>query len=142
MKQIIFKLLDMMDYLTNLLRKWLNKYIHEDIKLISRQYDNKGRYYIYTLSNNNLLDYRHFLKIMFNYLMNNKEFLKFGFNKVILVRAKMNETLTFSFHHNILINNNTTFNDYYNVVKDVIINQYNKGAEYSTNIIPIFEILV
>ena len=29
----------------------------EDIKLISREYDSKGRFCIYTLSNNNLLDH-------------------------------------------------------------------------------------
>lgn len=142
MRNIFLKILDLVDYITRSLRHFINKQMEEDIKLISREYDSKGRFRIYTLSNNNLLDHKKFLKLMFNYLMNSKDFLNFGYNKVIIVRAKMNDTFTFSFHHNILINNNTTFNDYYDMVKDIIINHYNKGPEYNDNIIPIFEILV
>jgi hypothetical protein len=142
MRFILLKILDLVDYITRTLRNFINKQMEEDIKLISREYDSKGRFRIYTLSNNNLLDHKKFLKIMFNYLMNSNDFLNFGYNKVIIVRAKMNDTFTFSFHHNILINNSTTFNDYYDMVKDIIINHYNKGPEYNDNIIPIFEILV
>jgi hypothetical protein len=43
--------------------------------------------------------------------MTNKDFIDFGEKKVIIVMGKIiNET--FNLHHNILIKNNTTFEEY------------------------------
>ena len=47
---------------------------------------------------------------------------------------------TFSFHHNILINNNTTFKQYYNQIKDHINDLHDDG--YEINKVNYFKVLV
>jgi len=74
--------------------------------------------------------------------MNNVDFIKFGYNKIIIARPVMNSNSTYSFHHNILINNDTTFEEYYDSIKDIINNHSDMGSDFNDIIIPTFEILV
>lgn len=46
----------------------------------------------------------------------------------------------FCFHHNVLITNNTTFEDYYKKVKDIITQNYDEG--YPVDVIPSFKVMV
>lgn len=71
--------------------------------------------------------------------MNNQRFLNFGKHKVIIITAIINGE-QFSFHHNILITNNTTFEEYYNLVKDIIVSNYDEG--YPVDVIPLFRVMV
>lgn len=71
--------------------------------------------------------------------MSNQRFLKFGKYKVIIVTAII-DGVEFSFHHNILITNNTTFEEYYHLVKDIIVNNYEVG--YPVEVIPLFRVIV
>lgn len=46
-------------------------------------------------------------------------------------------------HHNVLITNNTTFNEYYDLVRDHIIDHHsNLRYEFDVESIPVFEVLV
>jgi hypothetical protein len=56
--------------------------------------------------------------------MNNERFLTFGSNKVIIITGVVNNN-EYSFHHNVLINNDTLFEDYYEQVKDYIDLHFN-----------------
>ena len=87
--------------------------------IISKQYSSKGRFMIYVLSNEIRDDNLLTLRSIYNTLFKDEEFIKFGFHKVIIISA-INGNQEYSYHHNILINNNTSFQDYYNKVKDYV----------------------
>jgi hypothetical protein len=76
--------------------------------------------------------------------MNDKTFINFGYNKIIIITA-ICDGLIFNFlHHNILINNDTSFENYYLKVKDMINSHHvnDEGSSFEVNPIPIFKILV
>jgi len=86
-----------------------------------------------------LLDSHYSLKGIYNALMDDQRFYEFGSRKVIIITAIHNNS-EFNFHHNILIKNDTSFEEYYNKVKDIIQDHYDEG--YPINIIPVFKVLV
>lgn len=71
--------------------------------------------------------------------MDNETFINFGKYKVIIVSAIVDGD-EFNFHHNILITNNTTFEQYYNKVKYILATHFNDG--YQIDIVESFKILV
>nr|YP_009739386.1 DNA polymerase 2 [Tricholoma terreum]QIC20230.1 DNA polymerase 2 [Tricholoma terreum] len=74
--------------------------------------------------------------------MNNERFINFGFNKVIITSSIINSA-EYSFHHNVLITNNTTFDEYYNQVIDYIDSHYDsEDNSYGIEIIPAFKVKV
>ena len=72
------------------------------------------------------------------FLITNKEFLNFGENKVILVNGK-NKNDTFNLHHNVLLKNTTTFEQYWSKIKDILNERYEEG--YAIEGIPMVEII-
>jgi hypothetical protein len=75
---------------------------------------------------------------IFNTLMNDKTFIDFGYNKIIIITAICDD-LIFNFHTNLLINNDTSFKYYYLKVKNIINVNYDV---FKVDPIPIFKILV
>jgi hypothetical protein len=73
--------------------------------------------------------------------MNNERFIHFGFNKVIITSSVINHN-EYSFHLNVLITNNTTFDEYYNQVIDYIDLHYDSENSYGIEIIPAFKVKV
>jgi hypothetical protein len=71
--------------------------------------------------------------------MSDETFKNFGKYKVIIVSA-MIDGEEFNYHHNILITNNTSFDQYYNKVKDIIATHFNEGYQIDT--VQLFKILV
>ena len=69
------------------------------------------------LSNINLITYKDVLQAIFNTLKTNDKFLAFGNNKIIYVTG-VYEAQEFALHSNVYINNDTTFNEYYDSIKD------------------------
>lgn len=90
--------------------------------------------------NNFLEEHEAVCKSLFKTVMNNKQFLNFGKNKVIIVTALING-FEKGYHQNVLINNDTMFTEYFDQIKEskVIIN-YDEG--YPVNVIPCFIIKV
>ena len=103
------------------------------------RYDKKGRFLIFLLNNNNLDSHKSVLQNIFTTLMGNERFINFGKQKVIIVSALIKGE-EFSFHHNILITNSTTFSEYYKEVKNVIKTNYENG--YPVYVIPQFRVRV
>nr|YP_009344391.1 hypothetical protein [Pleurotus eryngii]APT42206.1 hypothetical protein [Pleurotus eryngii] len=74
--------------------------------------------------------------------MNNEKFRDFGFYKIIIITAIVNSG-EYNLHHNVLITNNTSFEDYYDQVKDVIHNHYGKREGiYMSRSVPLFKVFV
>ena len=72
-------------------------------------------------------------------MQSNKEFLSFGSKKVIFVTALINGA-EFSFHHNVLVTNETLFIEYFDKVKDRLNQYYEEG--YPVDVIPTFKVRV
>lgn len=110
-----------------------------NISLNELSYDEKGRYYLYTLSNNNLLSHYSALKAVFTWLMKDKRFIDFGLKKVIIVSA-LDDEQEYQKHCNVLIDNNTTFEQYYTKIKDIINQRYIEN--YAIDTVKFFRVLV
>nr|YP_010130196.1 DNA polymerase type B [Clavaria fumosa]QPZ51098.1 DNA polymerase type B [Clavaria fumosa] len=106
-------------------------------------YDKKMRCLKYVMHNNNLLDNHDVLKPIFYTLKNDERFINFGYNKIIIITAII-DSFIFNFHHNVAINNDTSFDSYYSKIKDVINSHYDNEEEsaFELNNIPTFVILV
>lgn len=144
MKQFITNTVKLLIKLFHKIIKILNKYLNymnNDLKLkiLAIDYNKSGRFLSFYLHNEYLFDSTEVLQAIFNSLMNNERFLGFGSKKVIITTALINGT-EFSFHHNVLITNNTSFIEFYYKVKDIIQENYVDGCP--VNIIPIFHIRV
>ena len=98
-----------------------------------------GQYYIFCLQNYQLFENKTAIKAIYNTLMRDETFLNFGKKKVILTTAILND-LDVAFHHNVLIENKTTFKEYYDQVKNIIQPHYEYEDEVTTY--PIFIIRV
>lgn len=142
MKSLFTKILGIINNTTKYLKHKLFDPSKSDVTLISTNYDIKGKYIIFTLTNNYLLDTKQILKAIFQNLMNNSKFLKFGNNKIIFVKAVINHNLSYMLHPNILLTNYTTFKEYYEEIKDNINTNYSDNSSYPSEMIPHFEILV
>ena len=137
MKSILIKILDR---LIKILNSIINKLsVKESLEIISLTYSETGRFLLYHLYNGSLMGYKDVLFAIYTTLMNDKKFLEFGNKKVIIVGAVINNE-EFSFHHNVLITNNITFDEYFNSVKDIIVTNYQDG--YPVDIIPLFKVRV
>lgn len=129
-----------MEFLQQILNKIVIKLSNKQgVRVNSITYNDKGRFLIFHLDNNGLESHKSVLRAIYNALMSNEEFKKFGSKKVIIV-AGIIEGQEFSYHHNVLISNTTTFQQYYNLVKDYIISHYDDT--YGIDVIPQFKVRV
>nr|YP_009710786.1 DNA polymerase type B [Amanita thiersii]QFZ98735.1 DNA polymerase type B [Amanita thiersii] len=135
--QLIQSLIQLLQSLNQHLTYILN--IESPMYIKKVEYYSKGRFLLYTLVNKKLEDNHKAIKSLFNTLINDEQFIKFGYRKVILVNAYFNNSYH-AFHHNILINNNTTFDQYYEKIKDYIETTYDYS--YSVDVIPMFKVWV
>lgn len=62
--------------------------------------------------------------------MSNKEFLDFGYKKVIILFSKMEDGSAITFHPNVLITNNTPFEVYYKSIENYIQTTYDDTTLY------------
>ena len=125
--------------LVNRINSNLNK--NKTLQLLSLTFNQSGRFLIFHFINNELRDYEDVLRLIFNSLRSNEDFTKFGNNKVIIVSCIVNGQ-EYSFHHNVLINNDTTFEEYYNEVVKYIDNHYDTDNFYGIEVIPEFKVKV
>lgn len=124
-------LLSLILRLLNLICKHINNYYSKLrsslITLRSYSYDEQGRYQEYLIQNNNLLDSYTSLELIYNYLNINSKFKEFGIQKIIIYHAIV-DGIEYSFHHNVAINSTTSFQEYWDKVKDIINTHYDEGC--------------
>jgi|SRR5271154_7368189 len=116
-------ILKILNYIIKLLINFKNKIekylLKDNLTLIIISQNTLGRNIQFLLSNNKLLEKKDLFFQIHQYLMNNKEFLDFGEHKVIIVNGKIKNEI-FNLHQNILIKNNTTFEEYWNKIEDIL----------------------
>ena len=101
--------------------------------------DDDMRFKEYYVDNNHLLESYDALNFMYNKLMNTVDFLEFGETKVLMVLIII-EGKTYSYHQNVVIDNNTTFEQYYSKVEEHIRTKFDDG--YGIDIINTFIVRV
>lgn len=123
----------------------LNSYINrKDIILSKAIYDEKGRFLLYIAENQKLKNNYEFLEILFNSLKADDDFLNFGYQKVIFLFSRPSSSeLPLPFHHNVLINNTTTFEEYYSSIENHL-NYITDEAHHYIRVdrVPVFEVKV
>lgn len=67
-------------------------------------------------------------------LKTTKEFINFSNNKLVLLRVLNSDDNAYYIHHNVLINQFTTFKDYWNEIKDKV------ESHTSGNYLPVTEL--
>ena len=139
----------LINIITRILIK-INNFIHSQINKLTRSHkkmlsintiirNENERCIEYLLTNNNLLTHKDELRAIYNTLMGEETFRNFGKYKVVIVYAYA-DGQEFNFHHNILLTNNTTFEQYYNKVKNIINTHFKDG--YQVDVIEEFKIIV
>ena len=140
MKQILVSILQnfslIVTRLNDLLTKLTNSLLKEKtLKLIKSTFNDSGRFYTFHFANNQLKKSKDLLRSIYVSLMNNQTFIEFGKFKIIIVTSIIDGQER-AFHHNVLITNDTTFDQYYKQVEPHLnTNYYNDGDYYGVDVI-------
>jgi hypothetical protein len=101
-----------------------------DLKILETYFDSNMRCLKFTMSNNNSLEGENLFKGIYQTLMSNKEFITFGFNKIIILSVTLSNNREYNIHSNILVDNETSFEDYYSLVSEELGNYNNLQYGY------------
>lgn len=138
MKKIISVILSWFISNLNKFNNHLN--VNHSLQLVSTTYSHSGRFLVFNYHNKKLKDTRDVLFALYTSLMNDEKFLNFGFYKVIITSSVIYNQ-EHSYHHNILLTNNTTFETYYKSVCEYITKHYDDD-NYGIEVIPSFRVKV
>lgn len=119
-----------LEFIINISYKLITFLLEEDIKIGASVYDEKGRFLEFFIENTKLLPHKKVVKAIYNKIMSNIDFLKFGNKKVIILFAKLEDGIYVTFHPNIFISNNTPFNVYYKEIEKYIKHTYDGTTLY------------
>jgi len=100
---------NLLESLITLLNKIHNNTLDtKGMEIVKVEYHVKGRFKTFTITNPGLNEGRNLLEAIFITLNNDLRFVNFCNNKIIIISAVINGH-DYSFHHNVLVNNKTTF---------------------------------
>ena len=94
------------------------------LQILEINHDKNMRCLKIIMVNNILLEGEALFHAIYNTLMNNKDFLNFGFQKIIILSVVLTTEQEYNLHSNILINNNSSFKEYYSNISHEL-NRYN-----------------
>lgn len=100
------------------------------MKLLEVNQDVNMRCLKFSMVNNNLLEGEDLFKGIYDTLMGNTEFVDFGFKKIIILSVTLESGKEYNLHCNILLTNETPFEDYYYYVSDDLGNYHNLQYGY------------
>ena len=103
---------------------YINKEINS-LKVLTVQYDKNLRCLKITMFNNHLLESEALFKAIYNTLMTNDEFKFLGFQKIIILSCVLENNKECNLHSNILIDNDTSFEEYYSYTSKELSNYNN-----------------
>jgi hypothetical protein len=133
-------LIKILRFLTESLINFTNYLNKGAITMSTPIYDDKGRFLLYIVDNNRLLDNYEVLKLIYSQLQGDNTFKEFGSKKIIYMSCIINNQIL-PFHHNVLITNTITFEEYWNSIKDSISRHYSYDITENGGI-PRFEIKI
>src|ERR1700689_309295 len=95
------------------------------MKLIEVNQDENMRCLKFSMLNNNYLEGEELFEGIYKTLFSNDQFIEFGFNKIIILSVTLESEQEHNLHCNILINNDTKFEEYYEYVSPQLSNYHN-----------------
>jgi hypothetical protein len=95
------------------------------LQILEINYNKNMRNIKITMVNNNLLEGEELFKGIYTTLIENKDFLNFGYQKIIILSVVLLSESEHNLHSNILINNDTPFEEYYSTICHEL-DKYNK----------------
>jgi len=99
--------------------------VEGSVQILEIKFDRSLRCLTITLNNPKTLDGKELFEEIFKTLMLNEEFKKFGNKKIIILSAVLESNKEHNLHSNILVENNTLFEDYYNEISNELDNYNN-----------------
>lgn len=133
-------LINLLTYIVNKGNSMINYLTKESLTMSGAVKDSNGRSLTYFAKNEKLLNNYEFLELIFHRLQQDIEFIKFG-NKKILFMFCYIDGNKYSFHHNVLITNTMTFQEYWLQIEDDIA-KHSSDSVYWVDIIPNFELKI
>jgi len=131
---------NLLELLIILLNKVYNNTLNtKGMEIVKVEHHVKGRFKTFTIINPGLKEGKDLLQAIFITLTNDSRFIDFGYNKIIILSAVINGH-EYSYHHNVLINNLTSFHTYWNSVKNSIKENFGEG--YGVSVISLFKVKV
>jgi hypothetical protein len=130
----IIKLLTLLDNKINLVKTDTG-----GMRIIQVENNVSGKFRIFTISNPGLKESKDLIKALFVTLNKDIRFTDYCDNKILITAAIINGQ-EYSFHYNVLIDSLTTFNDYWDSVKNHL--KANFGHSYGVSVIPMFKVRV
>jgi DNA polymerase type B, organellar and viral len=132
---ILRKLFSLTSKMLNIFNNRVNNLLYdllviEPLNLINKEYDKENKNTLLTFENNRLLDHKNLFAALFAALILQPEFLKVG--KKIMIVSISKEDKTFFIHKNIIIDENTTINNYLDKIKNSIQVFYESGYPISS----------
>jgi hypothetical protein len=100
------------------------------LNILETNHDLNMRCLKFTMINNNFLEGEVLFKGIYNTLMNNQDFITFGYHKIIILSVTISNNREYNIHSNTLIANDTTFEDYYLFVSNELSNYNNLQYGY------------
>lgn len=100
------------------------------MQLLEVNQDTNMRCLKFSMINNNLLEGEDLFKAIYLTLMSNSDFIEFGYKKIIILSATLESGKEYNLHCNILITNETSFEDYYYYVSEDLANYNNLQYGY------------
>jgi len=90
----------------------------ETLKILEIKTNKNMRCLTITMSNDNLLAGEELFKGIYNTIITNKEFIAFGYSKIIILSCVLEDFKEVNLHSNVLINNDTSFTEYYTEISN------------------------
>jgi hypothetical protein len=112
--------------------------IESGLQILEINRDRNLRSLNISMVNNNLLEDEYLFRAIFKTIYNNEEFLNFGYYKIIILSVVLVSDKEHSLHSNILINNETTFEEYYSFIKNELDRYNNLAHGYHNELISRF----
>ena len=112
------------------------------LNVLELSYDRSMRSLDITLSNPNLLEDKELFESIYQTLFNLPEFKQFGYDKILILSCSLASGQIYNLHSNILINNNTSFDTYYNTLEKELTNYNNLQYGYHNEAIINYKVKV
>ena len=100
------------------------------MKLIEVNQDINMRCLKFSMTNDTLLEGEDLFKAIYESLMSNSDFIKFGYKKIIILSCTLESGKEYNLHCNTLLTNDTSFEDYYSCVSEDLSNYNNLQYGY------------
>src|ERR1700753_2047068 len=112
------------------------------LNVLELSYDRSMRSLDITLSNPNLLEDKELFESIYQTLFNLPEFKQFGYDKILILSCSLASGQIYNLHSNILINNDTSFDTYYNTLEKELTNYNNLQYGYHNEAIINYKVKV